>query len=194
MQMSCLKWCFAAKRGAVNDVSKQSQLPGNSLYHWPISRAANWLCARIWLCIEISGYFSITSRWRKVDVDAYVKLQLQCFAGMVYVTSLGGDVNGSRSSSQPCPLKIYIEVETIPDEFFIISNVVPGVQQSWFPPSLLQEKHIFITCSNKNSKTTTSQNSVDASWEWYDEMIMSDAINIVLTFRSLAFIHVPCTD
>ena len=28
-----------AERGAVNDVSKQSQLPGNPLYHWPISRA-----------------------------------------------------------------------------------------------------------------------------------------------------------
>ena len=29
------------ERGAVNDVSKQSQLPGNPLYHWPISSAAN---------------------------------------------------------------------------------------------------------------------------------------------------------
>ena len=28
MQMSCLKWCFAAERGAVNDVSKNLNFRG----------------------------------------------------------------------------------------------------------------------------------------------------------------------
>ena len=52
MQMSCLKWRFVAERGAVNNVSKQSQLPGNPFYHWHISRAANWLCAHIYRYIR----------------------------------------------------------------------------------------------------------------------------------------------
>ena len=43
-----LKWCFMAEHGAVNDLSKQSQLLGNPLYYWPISRAANALIS-IWL-------------------------------------------------------------------------------------------------------------------------------------------------
>ena len=51
-----LKWCFAAEHGAVNDVLKQSELPGNPLYHRPISRAANRLCARIWLYIDQWGF------------------------------------------------------------------------------------------------------------------------------------------
>ena len=48
MQMSCLKLCFVSEHGAVNDVSKQPQLPGNPLSKafplaYKLSRAANYL-------------------------------------------------------------------------------------------------------------------------------------------------------
>ena len=39
------KMVLVAEHGAVNDMSKHSQLPGNPLYHWPISRD----CARCYI-------------------------------------------------------------------------------------------------------------------------------------------------
>ena len=54
-----LKWYFAAEHGAVNDVSTSRESP---LPYIDLSVEQTTDCARIWLYIEISGYFSITSR------------------------------------------------------------------------------------------------------------------------------------
>ena len=43
MLMSCLKLCFVSERGAVNDVSKQPQLPGNpGWFNWILIQKSIW--------------------------------------------------------------------------------------------------------------------------------------------------------